>query len=383
MRGLDVRPLALHLGPRVGEVALHVLGVAGGPDVDAPLAALLHAPQDVVLHLQVPGVVVLAGLQHRARGGGRVAAPLHLDGVEERAVGHVIGGVRLPPHRVARLEVDEAVRSGPDRLQVGGRLAALGPPERVEDMLGENSAAVAAEGIGPERLGLVEGDLDGVAVDPVDLRDLVVGAAAHRGGGRVGDELVGEDHVVGGDRLAVVPGHALLEAPRDRGEIASEPAVLHARGLRGQDRDHVAVGIEAGQRLVEDPGGVLVLGAGREVRVEQRGRLPPEGLEQPAPAALRGGERGRLGLGVRHPGRGQHLGREGGGEPQPDHGLDEGATVETAGLDVRDQLVECVMVHGILVVASGSRVRGRRSRRRRIAGSRRIRRCPGYERGNR
>ena len=95
MRVLTLRPLAVHLGPRIGEVALDVLGVAGGPDVDPALAALLEPPQDVVLHLQVPGVVVLAGLQHRARGGRRVAAALHLDGVEERPVGHVVARVQL------------------------------------------------------------------------------------------------------------------------------------------------------------------------------------------------------------------------------------------------------------------------------------------------
>ena len=130
-----LRPLAVHLGPRVGEVALDVLGVAGRPDVDPALAALLHAPEDVVLHLQVPRVVVLAGLQHRARRGHRVAAALHLDGVEERAVGHVVGRVRLPAHDVARLEVGEPVRAGADRLQVGGRLAALRALERLEHVL--------------------------------------------------------------------------------------------------------------------------------------------------------------------------------------------------------------------------------------------------------
>src|SRR3989442_14016768 len=42
----------------------------------------------IVLHLHVPRVVELAGLQHGARGGGRVAAALHLDAVEEGPVEH-------------------------------------------------------------------------------------------------------------------------------------------------------------------------------------------------------------------------------------------------------------------------------------------------------
>ena len=56
-----------------------------GDDVGAALAALLEALEDLVLDLHVPGVVVLAGLDDRARRPDRVAAALHLDLVEERA----------------------------------------------------------------------------------------------------------------------------------------------------------------------------------------------------------------------------------------------------------------------------------------------------------
>ena len=54
-------------------------------DVDAALAAVLQPHQDLVLDLHVPGIVVFAGLQHRARRRHRVAAALHLDRVEVRA----------------------------------------------------------------------------------------------------------------------------------------------------------------------------------------------------------------------------------------------------------------------------------------------------------
>src|SRR4029453_14153700 len=107
--------------------------------------------------------------------------------------------------RVARLEVDELVGAGPDGPEVGGRLAALCPAERIEDVLGDDGAPHAAERIGPERLRFAEGELDGVAVDLLDLRDLPVRAAGDRGGGGVRDELVGENHVVGGGRLCGVP----------------------------------------------------------------------------------------------------------------------------------------------------------------------------------
>ncbi len=42
------------------KVALNVLNVAAGHDVDAPPAAPLETLEDVVLNLEVPGVVVLA-----------------------------------------------------------------------------------------------------------------------------------------------------------------------------------------------------------------------------------------------------------------------------------------------------------------------------------
>ena len=79
MLGLEARALAVDLGPRIGGVELDVLDVAAGRDVDLALAALLQALKDLVLDLHVPGEVVFAGLQHRARRRHRVAAALHLD----------------------------------------------------------------------------------------------------------------------------------------------------------------------------------------------------------------------------------------------------------------------------------------------------------------
>ena len=72
-------------------------GLPRGPDVDPALAALLEAAQDVVLDLHVPRVVVLARLEDGARRRDRVAAALHLEGVEEGAIGHVVGRVDLGP----------------------------------------------------------------------------------------------------------------------------------------------------------------------------------------------------------------------------------------------------------------------------------------------
>ena len=168
VRGPGARALALDLGPGIGEVAHRVLDVARRPDIDAALAALLEPQEDVVLHLQVPGVVDLAGLEHGTRRRGRVAAALHLERVEERPVGNVVARVELGAHDVAGPEVDDAVGARPDGLEVGGRLAGVGALVRLEHVLGQDHAAVAAEGVGPEGLGPREGDLDGVAVGLVD-----------------------------------------------------------------------------------------------------------------------------------------------------------------------------------------------------------------------
>src|SRR5262249_25051757 len=110
---------------RHGSVKLHWMcsNVAGRIDLGSAFAPLLEAQKDVVLDLDVPGEVVLTRLEHGTRGGCRVPAALHLDGVEERPVSYVIARVDLPANDIARPEVHETVRTGSDRLEIRGRLA--------------------------------------------------------------------------------------------------------------------------------------------------------------------------------------------------------------------------------------------------------------------
>ena len=61
---------------------------------------------------------------------------------------------------------------------------------------------------------------------------------------------------------------------------ADRPPLVARGDLRGQDRDQVALGVPAGQRLVEDAAGVLVLGAAGEVRVQVHRRLPVDHLQR-------------------------------------------------------------------------------------------------------
>src|SRR5215468_9387325 len=68
------------------------------------------------------GVVVLAGLQHGARGGHRIPSAFDLDGVEEGAAGHMVVGIDLALEQIAGLELDEAIGPGAHGLEVVGRL---------------------------------------------------------------------------------------------------------------------------------------------------------------------------------------------------------------------------------------------------------------------
>src|SRR4029453_4153057 len=138
-------------GPWIGAVELDVLDVAARGDFDAPTPAFLQTLKDLVLNLQVPRVVVLAGLQHGARGRDGVAAPLHLDRVEVRPVGQVEIRIELAPHEVAWRKRDKPIRTGADRLEVGRCIARLVPFVSFEQVLGDEHSARADESIRPER----------------------------------------------------------------------------------------------------------------------------------------------------------------------------------------------------------------------------------------
>src|SRR5439155_1493731 len=101
----------------------------------------------------------------------------------------------------------------------------------------------------------------------------------------------------------------------------------------------------APERLVEDPRGVLVLGAGGEVRVEERGRLPPERLQEP-PAAAPGRVERPLRLRPGDARRGQHLRGHRRGQPQAEHRLHEATSAQASRLHPTDQLSQFALVHG-------------------------------------
>src|SRR5262249_55403014 len=118
---LDARALAVDLGRRIAVVELDVLNVAALGNIDAPFPASLEPLEEFLLDRHVPGVVVFAGLQHSAGRRDGIAAALHLDGIKVWPVRRVVIWVEFTPHYIARIESDELVWTGADRLEVGRR----------------------------------------------------------------------------------------------------------------------------------------------------------------------------------------------------------------------------------------------------------------------
>ena len=247
MNRLHARPLAVHLCPRVTLIQLDVCDSASKGDGDAPLATALEALEDIVLDVSdLCRVVILAGLQHGARRGNRVASALDLHRVEERSIGDVVGRIDFGLQQIAWLEIDEAVRPGPNRLEVVRRRPRPGASIWLEDMPRDDIA-----GHEPIRSGLGEDNLHRVRVERLHLLDVAVDAEIRRSGGRVGRVFPVEHHVPCGEWLAVVPFYSSLQLPCDRCPVLRHATVLDARNFLGQHRYHVPRGIERHQLLVE------------------------------------------------------------------------------------------------------------------------------------
>ncbi len=343
MFALDAAPFAVDLGERIGRVELDELYVTAWHDVHFALAARFHALEHFVLNLQVPRVVVLARLQYGTRGRGRVAAAFHLDGIEERAVRHVVIHVDFAAHDVARLEVNEFVRPGTDRLEIGRRLARFGAAISRKQVLRNDHAFRRNEGRRPERRRFGERHLDGVRVNLVDL-DVLVDARCHCSRRRILRKFPGEHAIVSRERLAVVPRHVLFQFPGHRLAIGAQPAIGAAWNLGGQNRHQIAIVVPHGEWFVEDARAFLVLGALREVRLQQGRPLPPQHLECTTAAPL-----GRLvrggGLRLRNARVHEHHRRHRRGQAERDHLHDEASSRQFAGADVFDQILNFAFLH--------------------------------------
>ena len=72
-------------------------------------------------------------------------------------------------------------------------------------------------------------------------------------------------------------GHDRLRSEKYVPEIVNRSG-LDAGNFGGEDRHQIAIRIPPRERLIKQPRTVLVLGADREMRVEQGRRLPPQKL---------------------------------------------------------------------------------------------------------
>ena len=141
-----------------------------------------------------------------------------------------------------------------------------------------------------------------------------------------------------------MPFDAGLQLPGHRHAVGGQPAILHRGNFGGQNQLHVAVGIPAGERLIEQARAVLVLGAGGEMRIEQGRSLPPQQFQRAAAAAL-----GRLvdgwALGHGDAADGQNLRGHGRGETEGQHALNEAAAVHAPVLHLVDHGSQFVVQH--------------------------------------
>ena len=219
-------------------------------------------------------------------------------------------------------------------------------------MLGQDQPGDAGQRLGPEGRGLGVVDAHGVRVDLADL-DVLVGSDGDHSRRRVTGIGGGEHHVVGGEGLAVVPGDALLQLPGHALAVGRQAAVGAAGDLGSEPRDQVAFAVPAGQRLVEDMAGVLVLGAAGIVRVQVHGGLPVQQLERAATAAL-GGFVGNAALRLCQALVHQHHRGHRRRQSQHHHLLDEATAWQLAGAHVFDQCAQFTFfLHGGDLLASG------------------------------
>ena len=217
--------------------------VAAEREVELTFPGGFEPLEDDVLHAgHVRRIVISARLQHRARGGDGVAAALHLDGVEERAIRHVVVGIDLGPDDVAGLEVDTSIRPRANGPQVRRRFTRATATVRLEHVA-RNDHADAAERRHPERRGRLERELERVAVHSLRALDRLQAHNAGRGRRRIHHVLPVEDDVVRRERLAVVPRDATLETPRHGAPVAGEQAVGDCRDVLSEHGDEVPVAI--------------------------------------------------------------------------------------------------------------------------------------------
>ena len=232
MLGVGLAALVTERCGRVGEVQEDALDARAVDREQLALRARVgHRLEDAGLHLEVPRVVDVAGLEDRASRRRSVAATLERDGLEVR----LVRVAELVVHRVGddvtRLEVDDLVGTGADRLEVAGRVLELLALVGLELLLLKDVAARADAPLVDVGVRGRVGHDDGVRVLRDDRLHTLGGVRSGDCRLRVGHEGEREGDVVGGERSSVRPLHALTQLPGDGQQVSGNPAVRDRRDL--------------------------------------------------------------------------------------------------------------------------------------------------------
>jgi hypothetical protein len=156
-------------------------------------------------HLQVVGVVHIAGLQHSPGGRGGISSPFQLHPAEGQGVGIAVVGVGFVDHHIPRGKIHHPVGTGAHGHGVGRGLPTIGPVVPSNMCLGSTMPLGAGKHQIPGGVRLREGDLDGGVVQGFYRFDRFVGTGSVAGHLWIGDELVGKGHILGGKGGAVGP----------------------------------------------------------------------------------------------------------------------------------------------------------------------------------
>ena len=188
-------------------------------------------------HVDVPGLE--PGEQH-----GEIRDVLEDQAVEVRA-DPMIPWVRLERDVVAGLALHELERPradgfGVERVSVQVRGGA-------EDVLGHDVRIAPQRDHG--RVRLRKRQFHGVGVGRLERRDPVIPRPRRRVELGVHDGAVGERHVGGGERRAVVPGRAPARLDSVLQAVLGDPAVLHGRDLGGQVGDELPLCVHPPQGI--------------------------------------------------------------------------------------------------------------------------------------
>ncbi len=157
----------------------------------------------------------------------------------------MVGRVRRELDVAAGHPALEHIRPGADRVGVEGGGADV--RLMLQDVPGHDRGLLPGHEIG--RVVVLQRHPDRMVVRRLVVRDVVVAVAAAHGDLRVQQRLEREDHVGGGEGLAVVPGDAGTQLDGPGAAVGADAAVLLRRHLDGEVRDERALRVELPQRV--------------------------------------------------------------------------------------------------------------------------------------